>query len=253
MITSRTYLARCLLHSGYPHRCSAWLDKALAEAERSAHLPTIAFVLFQIAELGFEGRQPDMTRLALERLMPLAREQGYTQWLAMAVALDGWLKVIEGQYEAGWEQIREGTNGWERSGNLLMRPFLLSVLADAYIGAGRGAEALRCVEDGLAFVAAKGEVLWEPDLHCLGGHTWLLLPTGQAATEASYMRAIEVARGQAARLAELRAATGLAGLWADRGERAKACDLLAPVYGWFTEGFDTRDLKDAKALLDEIK
>jgi predicted ATPase len=252
VITSRTYLARSLLHCGYPDQCSDLLDRALAEAERSAHLPTIAFVLFQIAELGYERRRPDSTRIALERLMPLAREQGYPEWLAMAVALAGWVKATQGGCEAGCAEIRQGTEAWEGLGTLLMRPYLLSVLADAYIRAGRGEEGLRCVDDGLAFIAAKGEVLWEPELHRLHGDAWRLVPSCQTEAEASYISAIEVARGQGARLAELRAAAGLARLWAERGEGAKVYDLLAPVYGWFTEGFDTVDLKHAQALLDEL-
>ena len=251
--TSRTYLARCLLHCGYPDQCSRLLDQALAEAEESTHLPTIAFVLFQAIELGYERREPQITQNALNRLVPVAREQGYAQWLAMAVALDGWVKATEGEWEAGCVEIRQGMEAWEGLGTLLMRPFLLSVLADAQVRAGRADEALHAVDDALAFIAAKGEVLWEPELHRLRGDAWLLRRTGRSEAEACYTRAIEVARGQGARLVELRAATSLARLWADQGKRPQARDLLAPVYGWFTEGFDAFDLKEAGALLHELR
>jgi class 3 adenylate cyclase/predicted ATPase len=253
VITSRTCLARCLLHCGHPDQASQLLDRALAEAEHSAHLPTIAYVLLQAIRFGYEGRQPQITQSALKRLVPLAREQGYFQWLAMAVALEGWIKVIEGEHEDGCAKIREGTEAWANLGNLLMRPFLLSLLADAHVRAGGAEEALQAVEDGLALVAAKGEVLWEPELHRLRGDASLLQPTRRSEADACYTRAIEVARGQGARLIELRAATGLARLWADQRKRHQARDLLAPVYGWFTEGFDTFDLQKAKALLDELR
>jgi class 3 adenylate cyclase/predicted ATPase len=251
-ITSRIHFARCLLHSGHPDQSSLLLDQALAEAERSAHLPTIALVLLQIMELGYERREPPVTQSALKRLVPLAREQGYAQWLAMAAALAGWIKTTEGECELGCTEIREGTEAWAALGNLLMRPFLLSVLAHARLQAGRADEALSAINEALGFVAFKGEVLWEPELHRLSGDAWLLQRTHRSEAEACYTRAIEVARGQGARLVELRAITSLARLWRDQGKRAEAHDLLAPVYGWFTEGFDTPDLKDAKALLDEL-
>ena len=253
VITSRTYLARCLLHCGYPDQCSRLLEQALSEAEGLVHLPTIAFVVFQIVELGYERRQPEITQNGLKRLAPLAREQGYAQFLAMAVALDGWIKAIEGDYEGGCAQIREGTEAWEGIGNLLMRPFLLSMLADACVRASCGEEALRVADEALAFIAAKGEVLWAPELHRVSGDAWLLLPDGRSEAEACYTRAIETARGQGAKLVELRSATSIAQLWTKQDRRAAAYDLLAPVYGWFTEGFDTQDLKDAKHLLEELR
>jgi tetratricopeptide (TPR) repeat protein len=254
VITSRTYLARCLLHSGYPDRCSDLLDQALVEAKRLAHLPTIAFVLFNTVELGYERRQPEITRIALVSLVPLAREQGYAQWLAMAGALDGWVKATEGDCDVGCAAISQGMKTYEGVGRrtLLMRPFLLSVLADAHIRAGRAEPALRALEDGLGLVAAQGEVLWEPELHRLSGDAWLLLPDSRSEAEACYIRAFETARSQGAKLVELRAVTSLARLWAEQGERPRAHDLLAPVYAWFTEGFGTADLQDAKALLDDL-
>ena len=106
VITSRTYLARCLLHCGYPDQCSRLLDQALAEAERSVHLPTIGFVLVPDSRArATSGASADLTQIALKRLVPLAREQGYAQWLGMAVALDGWVKAIEGDCDFGCAAI----------------------------------------------------------------------------------------------------------------------------------------------------
>jgi class 3 adenylate cyclase/tetratricopeptide (TPR) repeat protein len=252
VVASRTYLARCLLHSGWPEQSAQLLERALAEADRLAHLPTVAFVLLQVIELGYERRQPELTRAAVERLIPLAREQGYSQWLAMAVAMEGWLTALAGEPGAGCAAIRQGQEAWEGPGNLLMRPFFFCLLADAHIHGEEAEEALRAVADGLAFIASNGEVLWEPELHRLGGEAWLLLLHGHDQAQACYTRALEVARGQEARLSELRAATALARLWARQGRRLAARDLLAPLYAWFSEGFETPDLADANMVLDEL-
>jgi class 3 adenylate cyclase len=252
VVASHTYLARCLLHSGWPEQSAQLLERALAEADRLAHLPTVAFVLLQVIELGYERRQPELTRAAVERLIPLAREQGYSQWLAMAVAMEGWLTALAGEPGAGCAAIRQGQEAWEGPGNLLMRPFFFCLLADAHIHGEEAEEALRAVADGLAFIASNGEVLWEPELHRLGGEAWLLLLHGHDQAQACYTRALEVARGQEARLSELRAATALARLWARQGRRLAARDLLAPLYAWFSEGFETPDLADANMVLDEL-
>jgi len=127
------------------------------------------------------------------------------------------------------------------------------VLADAQRAAGQLADAQNTVAIGLAIAEQTGQPAWDADLHRLGGD--LLLATGGAAEEADvcYHRAHAIAREQGARSFELRAATGLARLWRDQGKRADARDLLAPVYGWFTEGFDTGDLQQAKALLEDLR
>ncbi len=129
----------------------------------------------------------------------------------------------------------------------------LALLAEAQRAAGQLAEAQGTVATGLAVAAQTGQPFFDADLHRLDGD--LLLATGGTADEAAarYHRALAIAREQGARSFELRAATSLARLWRDQGKRAEARDLLAPVYGWFTEGFDTRDLIDAKALLEELK
>jgi predicted ATPase len=131
-------------------------------------------------------------------------------------------------------------------------PYFLGILGTAHGAAGRVAEGQRLVADALDAVRASGECWFEPELHRLKGELLSLAGRDQATAEACFLSAIAVAREQAAKLWELRAATSLAQLWAAQGRRAEAYGLLAPVYGWFTEGFDTADLKDAKALLDEL-
>jgi predicted ATPase len=131
-------------------------------------------------------------------------------------------------------------------------PALFALLAEAQRAAGQLAEAQATVATALAVAAQTGQPLFDADLHRLDGD--LLLATGGSADEAAarYHRALAIAREQGARSFELRAATSLARLWRDQGKRAEARALLGPVYGWFTEGFDTRDLIDAKALLAEL-
>jgi predicted ATPase len=127
------------------------------------------------------------------------------------------------------------------------------VSTEAQQAAGQLTEAQGTVATGFAVAAQTGQPLFDADLHRLDGD--LLLATGGPADEAAarYHRALAIAREQGARSFELRAATSLARLWRDQGKRVEARDLLTPVYGWFTEGFDTRDLIDAKALLDELE
>jgi predicted ATPase len=138
------------------------------------------------------------------------------------------------------------------TGQQFFTPVFLLVLADAQQAAGQLADAQGTVATGFAIAAQTGQPLFDADLHRLDGD--LLLGTGGPADEAAarYHRALAIAREQGARSFELRAATSLARLWRDQGKRAEARDLLAPVYATFTEGFDTRDLIDAKALLAEL-
>ena len=158
-----------------------------------------------------------------------------------------------GAAETGIAELRQGLAANEAMGIQLHTPSFLGLLAGLYIGIGNSGEALRLLDEALARVDRLEERWFEADLHRLKGEALLALsPERAAEAEACYHQALAVARDQGARLWELRAATSLARLWRDQGRRAEARDLLAPVYGWFTEGFDTADLKDAKALLDEL-
>jgi predicted ATPase len=138
-------------------------------------------------------------------------------------------------------------------------PMIFTVLAEAYQGCGKLAEALGAVETGLAIAAQTGQPFFDAELYRLRGEIALKTVDSpqsrvecQKTAEECFRRALDIARAQEAKSFGLRAATSLARLWRDQGKRAEARDLLAPVYGWFTEGFDTRDLKDAKALLEEL-
>ena len=135
-----------------------------------------------------------------------------------------------------------------------MWPTYLALLAEALVKANQNEEAFGAIDEALATVRETSEGLYESELHRLRGTILLQLSQQQneARAEKEYLEALEIARNQVAKSLELRAATSLAGFWRDRGKRDEARELLAPVYGWFTEGFDTRDLKEAKALLEEL-
>jgi predicted ATPase len=167
----------------------------------------------------------------------------------------GWALAAEGEVAAGIADMREGLAAYRATGALLAQPHFIGLLAEACARAGEPSEALRLLVEALAIVDRMEERWFEAELHRLKGEVLLLGDAHDAgATGAACLgKAVEVARGQGARYWELRAATSLARFWAERGERARAFDLLAPVYGWFTEGFDTLDLREARVLLDALQ
>ena len=139
------------------------------------------------------------------------------------------------------------------TGSTVWAPWQRSSLAMAYADIGQFDDARKCIGEAIAMAENTKDRASEPELHRIAGEIELLSPDRDVTSaEVHFQRALEIARAQQARSYELCAATSLAGLWRDQGRRAEAHDLLAPVYGWFTEGFDTLDLKEAKALLEEL-
>ena len=168
--------------------------------------------------------------------------------------LQGWADAQRGEATTGIARIRDGIAAAEAIGTRLYTPFDLALLAEALALAGEIEEGLAALDDALAqAVAAGGERGWDAEIHRLRGELTRRLPyPDPAKAEEPFRTALAIAREQGTRGYELRAATSLTRLWRGQGRRGEARDLLAPVYDWFTEGFDTADLKDAKALLDEL-
>jgi predicted ATPase len=152
-------------------------------------------------------------------------------------------------------QMRQGRAAYGTTGAVLARPYFLALLAEAYGSIGQTAEGLTQLAEALATVDLTGEHGWEAELHRLQGEL-LLAPVGESQrvqeAEACFQQALAVARRQQAKSWELRAAMSLARLWQQQGKRDDAYALLAPIYGWFTEGFDTADLQEARALLEDL-
>jgi predicted ATPase len=245
------YLSWALLILGHPDRARARSRDALSEAEQLSHPFTLGFALHRtLTVLQLYGEVPAVAERATA-MLALGREQGFPVYVAAGTFYRGWLLVQEGCASEGLPPMREALTLLRVNGDEDFLPYSLGLLAEAHGTIGQTAAALGLVDEALARLERTDERLFEAEVHRLKGEL-LLASSGADRAEACLRRAIEVARAQDARLWELRAATSLARLWAEQGKRAEARDLLAPVYGWFTEGFDTADLKKAKALLDEL-
>jgi len=203
-------------------------------------------------------REPQATHERAEALMALATEQEFAQHVARATIMRGWALAAQGQGAEGTAQMRQGLAAYQATGTEQLRPYylaLLALLAEAYGSLGQTAEGLSLLAEVLAPVDRPGERGWAAELHRLQGEL-LLAQAGDRPqvpeAEACLHQALDVARHQQAKSWELRAAMSLARLWQRQGKRQEAYDLLTPVYGWFTEGFDTADLQEAKALLEGL-
>jgi len=183
----------------------------------------------------------------------LASEHGFSYWSAFGRVLHGWAAAQGGEATTGIARIRDGLAASEATGNRSGAPLFLTLLAEALALAGKIEEGLATLDDALAKAAVSGVRGWDAEIHRLRGELTGRLPhPDPAKAEDSFRTALAFAREQGTRGYELRAAVSLARLWRDQGRPTEARDLLAPVYGWFTEGFATPDLKKAKALLDEL-
>ncbi len=238
---------------GFPERADRHAQEALQLARRLDHAPTLAFALWFVGNAQAAQGDSAGALATAEELFKLSDEQALVQIRAAALALGGWALAQAGQPKEGIEQLRRALADWHRIGARTYLQVFTCLLAESWMRTDRHAEALECLSQAYAWGEQTGERWWEARIHYLRGH---LLLQGRSrdrerAAEA-FATAINIARVQQTKAWELRGATSLARLWCDQGRRAEAYDLLAPVYAWFTEGFDTADLKDAKALLDAL-
>jgi predicted ATPase len=183
----------------------------------------------------------------------LGDETGATFWKAAGIAFQGSVLSLTGQAADAVDTITSGITAWRSMGGTVFSPWWLSCLARAYADLTRYDDAWRYIGEAMTLAETTKERWCEAEVYRMAGEIAMLsseLDTAKA--EAHFERALAVARQQQAKSWELRAATSMARLWRDQGKRQQARELLAPVYGWFTEGFDTRDLKEAKALLEEL-
>ncbi len=185
--------------------------------------------------------------------MALSREHEFSELLVRGTHLQGWALAMRGQGEEGIAQMRQSPDAYGTIGSEQFRPYFLALLAEAYGKVEQSEAGLTVLAEALVYVDNTGRRFYEAELYRLKGDLLLSLSTdNQAEAEACFHQALDIARNQQAKSWELRAATSLARLWQQQGKRQEAYDLLAPVYDWFTEGFDTADLRDAKALLAEL-
>jgi len=238
---------------GYPDQALERINDALTLGQEPAHLHDLAFTLCYAAQLHQFRREGPLALERAEAALTLSIEQGFALYVARGTALRGWALAAQGQGEAGIAQIRRGMAAWRDTGSEVQRPYWLALLAEACANAGQLDRGVRALAEALEAVAITGERWWAAELYRLQGELLLhqvVLDEKQA--EACFVQALDVARRQQAKSLELRAAMSLSRLWQQHGKRAAAHELLAPLYGWFTDGFDTADLQEAKALLDEL-
>jgi predicted ATPase len=246
-------LALTLWSLGYPDQALARLQAALTLAQELAHPFSLAHVLNFAAGLHLVRREHALVQAQAEATIALATEQGFPHWQAGGAILHGWVLAEQGQSAAGITRMRQSIAAVRAMGAEVMCPWYLGLLAGAYGKAGQHEAGLSALAEALRLVDQHGERCSVAELCRLNGELLLLQDTpDEPQAEARFQEALAIARGQQARSWELRAAMSLARLWQRRGKRAAARHLLAEVYAWFTEGLDTADLQDARALLEEL-
>ena len=246
----RIYLAVTLAYLGYLDQARSRLNEALSEARRLEHAHTLATVLVVANWMDSIAGSPELQQHA-EELLALSTEHGFPFHGASALAFRGRLLIAFGQAREGLALLAQGLAAARATGTVPHTAVRLMWLAEAYAMLGQLAEGLKCLAEAAAIIETTEERYAEAELHRVHGD--LLNSAGdRSAAEQHYHQAIAVAEGQSAKLLQLRASASLARLWRDQGKRAEARDLLDPIYNWFTEGFDAPDLKDAKALLEQL-
>ena len=252
-VSAFVQLSLALWHRGYPDQSARAADRALALSRQLGHAHTLANALAMAGRAAVFARDAATACARGNDCGALANEHGFPHWAAYGRILQGWADAQRGEATTGIASIRVGIAAREPAGTRLLTPLLLALLAEALALAGKIEEGLAALDDALAKAAVSGVRGWDAEIHRLRGELTARLPyPDPAKAEDSFRTALAIAREQGTRGYELRAATSLARLWREQGRRAEAHELLAPLYGSFTEGFDTPDLKEAKALLDAL-
>lgn len=248
---------------GYADQALTMGHKALSLARESSHASSLTFALFFSAVLHQCRREARRVQEQAEAMLALSPEHGFVQRIAGGVLLRGWALTQQGMVEEGITQIQEGLSAWLADGSELGKTQILARLAEAYEKVGRTEEGLRALAEAFAALDKNAERHYEAELYRLQGDLVLQqalqqqVPgtpprAGHSEAETHFCRAIDVARRQHAKFQELRAVMSLSRLWQAQGKYTEARTMLQETYGWFTEGFDTADLQEAKALLEEL-
>ena len=238
---------------GRPEAALKDTDDALRHAREISQAATSMYALTIIPFTHFQCGNYTTANAQLDEALALADEKGALFWKAWATMQRGSVLALTGKPSDAVHLINSGIAAWRSTGSTLWLPLYLSYLAGAYAELGQFDDAWRCIGEAMTEMETTKERLWEAEVNRIAGEIALLSMKPDAARAQEYFeRALAVARQQQAKSWELRAAMSMARLWRDQGKRDKARELLAPVYSWFTEGFDALDLNEAKALLDEL-
>ena len=284
-VAIRSWMTQVLWSLGYPDQALNMSREALTLAYERSHPFGLTFALSFAARFHLFRREGPLTRERAEASMSLSTEHGFAQRLAHETLMRGWALAGQEQAEEGIAQMRQGLTDYQATGAGVYRPYFLALLGEAYGKAGQVAEGLAMLEEALALMQESGGRWCEAEIYRVKGELLLkavpryapagLLGTSglstvspsseqreriegqeteiEAQAEACFLKAISVAQSQQAKSWELRATVSLCRLWQKQGKRAEARQMLTEIYGWFTEGFDTADLKEAKALLEALE
>ncbi len=254
----RNFGALTLWLLGYPDQALQSSHEALTLIRKLSHPFSLTEALGYASWLHEFRREEQAVQEGVEAVIALSTEQGFPYWLVRGLILRGWALVEQGQGEEGIAQMRQGLAAMQATGVELFRSHFLALLAEVHGRSGQITDGMNMLAEAFAFVEKTGERFYEAELYRLKGELRLtqsrvqsLAPSVKEA-EACFLKAIDIAQQQQAKSLELRAATSLARLWQQQGKRTEAHKLLSEVYNWFTEGFDTKDLQEAKALVDEL-
>ena len=252
-VTLLSFRSSCVWQLGYPAASRNDAERAVKNARETGEATTLMYALFSAVVDHIRCGNCAAAHTEVDGLIALADEKGAAYWNACGTAARGWLFTETGKASDAVRAITTGITSLRSTGATLHEPRHLWHLAMAYAELGQLDDAWRCIDDAIEKVERSKEKWCEAEVRRIAGEIALksLAPDPEKA-EAYFERALAVARQQQAKSWELRAAMSMARLWRDQAKRDEARDLLAPVYGWFTEGFDTLDLKEAKALLDEL-
>ena len=248
-----TRAAHILWMLGYPEQAVQTNREAMALARELSHPFSLVYALVFGSRLHELRREWQAVQEQSENAITLASEHGFALWMAAATLSKGVALAMQGREEVGLAQLRQGVAAIRATGSEVGRPWRLAELAEVYARRGQMVEGLAALAEALDLVEKYGAGWYLPEIHRLKGE--LLLEHAQSdadVAETCFREALKVARQQQAKMLELRAATSLARLWRHQSKPREAYDLLASVYEWFTEGFDTSDLEEAKVLLEEL-
>ena len=245
--------ALVLWYLGYADQALVRGTEAFTLARELSHPASLAYVRYWVAFLYHHLREVEKTQEWTDASMAVSTEHGFAYWPPQGMMLQGWVLVERRQVTEGIVRMRQGLVALQATGTDIQRAYSLGLLANAYREVGQISEGLAMLDEALAAVDKTGGRWGEADLHRLKGELLMRQPGSNAQqVEICFQQALAVARRQQAKSLELRAAMSLSRLWYDQGKKAEARQLLGEIYGWFTEGFDTADLKQAKALLEEL-
>ena len=247
------YRSHALWYLGYPEAARADVDHALENGREMRQTATLMLALTLAGWISIHCRNHTEANAEAQELIALAEEKGALLWKAYGMMIQGSASTLIGKAADAVEVLTSGITAYRATGATARMPSYSSYLARAYAELGQLDDAWRCIGEAMTTTETTKETWCEAEVNRIAGEIALKSPERDAAKAEGYFnRALAVARQQQAKSWELRASMSLARLWRDQGKVQQAGELLAPVYGWFTEGFDTRDLKEAKALLDVL-